>query len=214
VDNLSYSRLFWERFGGVNGDPKRFWRHFYETRLVPIFGQITGAQRILVVGCGLGLMVESVRDTGFASIWGIDSGPYIPTLWPTEVPVAIRPLLGQFDILTITDQQTRSLTNGTTFDWVVTESVMESYMPLEQAAMYDACQARLKTGVPASKVVHIVNPSFDGTRYLPDAVDLATGLLQPWAGQLMINQGCPVRTLAEWQTSRPNQTFVSFEGIS
>lgn len=215
VDTLSYSRAFWERFGGVSGDPKKFWRSYYQQRLVPIFGNITGAQRILVVGCGLGLMVESIRDTGFANIWGIDMGPYMPTLWPAQVPAAIQPLLANRDIRTVTTQQLRTLANNSAvFDWVVTESVMESYAPTEQAAVYDACATKLGTNVPTSHVVHIVQPSFDGTRWPANAVDTTTGQFQTWAGTLMTNQGCPARTMAEWQALRTNQTFVSFEGVS
>lgn len=215
VDNLAYSRAFWGRFGGDAADPKKFWRAFYQQRLLPIFGNITGAQKILVVGCGLGLMVESIRDTGFANIWGIDMGPYAPTLWPSEVPAAIQPLLAQRDIRTVTAQQLRALANNNaTFDWVVTESAMEGYAPAEQAAVYDACATKLGNGVPTSHVVHIVQPGFDGTRWPPNAVDTATGEFQTWAGTMMANQGCPPRTMAEWQASRANQTFVDFAGIS
>lgn len=214
VDNLSYSRAFWERFGGVSGDPTKFWRAFYQQRLVPIFGNITGAQRILVVGCGLGLLVESIQSTGFANVWGIDSGPYMPTLWPTEVPVGTRSRLAQHDIRTVTAAQLNASLGQNSFHWIVTESVMESYAPAEQAAMYDAC-ARFKVNqAPTSQIVHIVQPSFNGTIWPANAVDVATGEFQSWAGQPMTNQGCPARTMAEWQASRPDQTFISFEGVS
>ena len=53
----------------------QWWRRLYEQRIVPVFGNITGAQRILVTDCGLSLLVSAVQETGFANIWGIDRSP-------------------------------------------------------------------------------------------------------------------------------------------
>src|SRR5215212_5132222 len=162
----TYGDLGTAGLGSTFAGDATWWRRYYEQRIVPTFGTITGAQRILVVGCGLGRLVEAVQATGFANIWGIDSSSYVASLWP-----ASHPRLAQLDIRTATDQQIRTLTGGTTFDWIITESVVEGYPPAEQAAVYTACEARLTRNTPLSHVVHIVYPDVDLTHWPPNALE-------------------------------------------
>lgn len=208
-------QTFQRTYGDLNGSglgstfagDAAWWRRYYEQRIVPVFGNISGAQRILVVGCGLGLLVQSVQATGFANIWGIDRSPYVASLWP-----ASHPRLAQLDILTVTAQQLRSAFGQDSFHWIITESVMESYPPAEQAAVYAACERFLVRNTPLRQVVHLVYPDTDLTIWPPNALE--NGEFASWAGQPMTNPGCPARTLAEWQASRPAHTFLSMLGVA
>ena len=188
-----------------------WWRRYYQQRIVPVFGNITGAQRILVVGCGLGRLVEAVQASGFANIWGVDSSPYVASLWPTP-----HPRLAQLDVLSPTVSAGLDAAFGrNTFHWVVTESVVEGYPPAEQAALYAACEALLVNNQPLSHVTHIVYPDVDMTVWPKRQIPQPDGsaIPEPWAEQPMVNPGCPARTLQEWQTSRPAHTFLSVAGV-
>lgn len=185
-----------------------WWQRYYEQRIVPVFGTVTGAQRILVVGCGLGLLVNSINASGFATCFGIDRSSYVASLWPVS-----HPTLAQLDILTVTAAQLRSAfgNNGDTYHWIITESVAESYPPAEQAALYAACEKFLVRNTPLSHVVHLVYPDTDMTVW--PATGLENGAFASWAGTAMVTPGCPARTITEWQTSRPANTFLSMVGV-
>lgn len=214
-DQTTFQRTYGDISTGLGttfaGDAA-WWRRYYEQRIVPVLGNITGAQRILVVGCGLGLLVSSVQATGFANIWGIDRSHDVALMWP-----ASHPRLAELDVLSPTISADLNTAFGrNTFHWIVTESVMEGYPPTEQAAVYAACEGLLVANQPLSHVVHLVYPDTDMTRWpinaqipQPDG----SAIPQPWAGQPMANPGCPARTLAEWQTSRPAHTFLSMIGV-
>lgn len=184
-----------------------WWRRYYEQRIAPVFGSITGAQRILVVGCGLGLLVSAVQATGFANIWGIDRSAHVASLWP-----ASHPRLAQLDVLSPTISADLNTAFGrNTFHWIITESVIEGYPLAEQAAIYAACEALLVASQPASHVVHLVYPDTDMTRWSANALE--GGQFASWAGQPMATPGSPARTLSEWPASRPTHTFLSMIGV-
>lgn len=184
-----------------------WWRRYYEQRIVPVFGTVTGAQRILVVGCGLGLLVSAVQATGFANIWGIDRSAYVASLWP-----ATHPRLAQIDVLSNqVSQQLNTAFGQNTFHWIITESVMESYPVAEQAAVYAACEGLLVRNTPLSHVVHLVYPDTDMTVW--PVTGLENGAFASWAGTAMATPGCLARTLTEWQASRPSNTFLSMVGV-
>lgn len=219
----TYSRAFWESFGGApTTDPARFWRNLWEQRIVPAIGSVTGAQRVLFVGSGLGLGVERVIDSGFApSTWGIDNSTYIQSLWPTQARADIRPKLGALDIRTVTATQLRTLTgiNNVRFTQIITEDMISGYTQAELASTSAtvnplvACQNWLAAG---GKIIHLmmaqggVTP--DMTRWPANALE--NGEFASWAGTLMANPGSPAMTMAEWQALRsaPHQ-FVSMEGL-
>lgn len=219
----TYSRAFWESFGGApTTDPARFWRNVWEQRIVPAIGNVTGAQRILFVGCGLGLGVERVIDSGFApSTWGIDNSTYIQGLWPTQARSDIRSKLAQLDIRTVTAQQLRTLTgiNNVRFTQIITEDMISAYTQAELTSALAsvnplvACESWLAA---SGKIIHLmmaqggITP--DMTRW--PANGLENGEFATWAGTPMASPGSPAMTMAQWQALRgaPHQ-FVSMEGL-
>jgi hypothetical protein len=222
-----YSRAFWESFGGEpTTNPGKFWQSVWQQRIVPAIGNVTGAQRILFVGCGLGLGVERVIDSGFApSTWGIDSSSYIASLWPTQTRSDIRPKLANHDIRIVTAQQLRTLTgiNNVRFTQIITEDMISGYTQPELASTSAtvnplvACENWLAA---SGKIIHLMmtfgGSTPDMTRWSDRALDPATNYetFAPWAGQPMTNPGSPSMTMAQWQSLRgaPHQ-FVSMEGL-
>jgi len=214
-------------FTGLNtpnvywSDPA-WWRRYYEQKIVPAFGTVSGAQRILVVGCGMGLLVNAINNIGFATAAGIDASADVVPFWGAN-PTRFR----QRDIRanrtnSLTTQDMRAmLNNQTDVQWVITESVLECYQPAEQAAIQTACESWLARGTPTSHVVHLVYDGVDMTRWPSGRVDptTATGYAT-WSappgelGVAMANPGCPPRTIAEWQASRTGHTFLSIYGVA
>lgn len=230
-----YSRAFWESFGGApQTDPARFWRNIWEQRIVPAIGNVTGAQRVLFVGCGFGLGVERVIDSGFApSTWGIDNSAYIASLWPTQARSDIRPKMAQLDIRTVTPTQLRTLTgvNNVRFTQIITEDVLSSYTQAELASASAAVNPLMacENWLAASgKIIHLMMAQsaynadgsvVPGGGFTPDmtrwpANALENGEFASWAGTSMINPGSPSMTMVQWQALRgaPHQ-FISMEGL-
>lgn len=210
-DQTTFNRTYGDATGTGLGKTfagdATWWRRYYEQRIVPVFGNITGAQRILVVGCGLGLLVSAVQSTGFANIWGIDRSHDVALMWP-----ASHPRLAELDVLsTSISAQLNTAFGRNTFHWVITESVVEGYPPAEQAALYAACEALLVQNQPASHVVHLVHPGVDMEHWPINALE--NGEFASWAGTPMATPGCPARTMAEWQASRTTHTFLSMIGV-
>lgn len=220
-DLVGVSREYWRAFDNQHrqeGDEHSWWRKVFEQRFIPVFGMPTGAQRILIVGCGLGMLVEELGPMGN----GIDASAYVESLWPVPHPQRLRA-----DIRTVTDQQLRSAFGQNTFTFVLTQSMMECYPPgPEQQAIYAACEQVLARNVGLDHVLHLVYPSADMTKWpegaqIPDPMpDPPTpenpgggATPAPWAGQPMENPGSPPRTLEEWRATRPAHTFLSLEGI-
>ena len=226
----TYSRQFWERFKEPENNTQAFWRDLWNQRIVPAIGPVTGAQRILFVGCGLGLGVERVIDSGFApSTWGIDNSAYFQSLWPdtTQTRSDVRARLGAYDIRTVTNTQLRTLTGlgGTVrFTQIITEDILSSYTDAELASTSAsvnplvACQNWLAA---SGKIIHLIwtmgGSSPDMTKW-PEGRQIpqpdGSAIPETWAGQPMANPGSPPKTMAEWQALRPApHTFVSMEGI-
>lgn len=185
-----YSRAFWCRFQGDVEPERSWWADVAEQRVAP---EVDTRESILVVGCGLGLLLEELVDLGYEDVWGIDKGPYLPSLWKSEARADVRFKLTRADV--------RDLSSG--YDTVITESVIESYAPgQEQGEIYDACE-RL-----GGRIIHLVYPNIDMTHW-PSYAN------ESWAGEPLPSgaTGCPPRTMDEWRESRPSHTFLSLEGI-
>lgn len=234
-----YSRAFWQSFKPSQDASPRFFRDVWEQRIVPAIGNVTGAQRILFVGCGLGLGVESVIDSGFApSTWGIDNSAYMQSLWPNaaQTRADIRPKLGALDMRTATSTQLRTLTgiNNVRFTVIITEDILSSYTQVELANASAAvnplvaCQNWLAA---SGKIIHLMwtmgGSTPDMTRWPanaqisdpppnPPTPDNPGGgaTPAPWAGTPIPSPGSPAMTMGQWQALRPApHQFVGMEGI-
>lgn len=197
-DALEYGRWM-----GTFANGASMWRNMVNQKLA---GQsMLRTARILVVGCGLGLLVEGLKDEGFTRVWGLNLDDYFGSLWDQatcppgwtcEVRADVRPLLAKNDIRTITNTQMRALTgtNNIRFDVIVTEDMITSYLTSEMAAVYSACDAWLVAG---GQVRHLVTVEWDSSRYgLP---------------------GAPTWTLNQWTASlggRTNHLFQDIAGVS
>ncbi len=111
--------------------------------------------RILVVGCGFGYLIERFHDAGYANVWGIDSSDDIEARKGVE---------SRGDVLWVSDEMTgvgrvraamRNLTGDDEFDWIITESMLESYEDNEVQTILNVCEGAL-TGSDQSHIIHIV----------------------------------------------------------
>lgn len=233
-----YSRAFWQSFKSSQDASPRFFKDLWEQRIVPAIGNVTGAQRVLYVGCGLGIGVEQTLDSGFTgtSTWGIDSSAYIQSLWSTQARADVRSKLGALDIRTATSTQLRTLTgiNNVRFTVIVTEDMISGYTQAELANTSAtvnplvACQNWLAAG---GKIIHLMftkdGSTPDMTRWpanaqIPDpspnppTPDNPGGgaTPAPWAGTPITSPGSPAMTMAQWQALRPApHQFISMEGL-
>lgn len=211
------------RWNGTFANGVTSWRRLVQQRITQ--GTLNTA-RILVVGCGLGLMVEGLKDEGFSRAWGINLNDYFRSLWdqatcpvsdgtmryidpvtkvqsligpgarwPVEVRADVRPLLGQFDVRTMTTTQIGNFTGlagaQRSFDLIITEDVMTNYTPAEVEAVYAACDSKLAGG---GQVRHLVSVGWDSSAY-----GLSGGA--PW-------------DLAQWTASLGGRTNHQFQDIA
>lgn len=200
------------------------WRNMVAQKIRGLPG-VLNTTRILIVGCGMGGLVEGLKDEGFQRVWGINLNDYFGSLWdqatcpvmgadaffidpvtkaqspialgqrwPCEVRSDIRPLLGKFDIRTMTAAQVGTLTGLSgaqrAFDYIITEDVLTAYPDAEIGAVFTGCESRLASG---GRIVHLLSLGFDG-------VPLG---------------GATSRTLAQWQALRAApHSFQDIAGVS
>ncbi len=111
-------------------------------------------QRILVVGCGFGFLVEAMIDLKFHHCWGMDNSQWIAKHRATEsrsdVPILEIGILdpGLADHL-------KAETGGGSFDWVIDEHILEGYMDGEHDSLISAMNQLV---ADPSRVVHMVAP--------------------------------------------------------
>lgn len=160
-ESITYSRLFAQRVMGPPDDHLNYY-DMRVSRLSELF-TIEKSDRVLVVGCGFGFLIDAFHDAGFPNIWGIDSSPYIQANRATES----RDSTGFVDS-DIRGPQVRAklkaLTGDWIFNWIITESVMECYQDEEIGSLLDAVEVVLDADNGLRNAVHLVvadNPEFD-----------------------------------------------------
>jgi hypothetical protein len=126
--------------------------------------------RILIAGCGFGYGIQAFKDAGFPDTFGIDKSPHIQNNKSTQGPNGIV-LVGEDVTGGGAKNALRNATGDDEFDWVLTESVLESYDNTDpvMSALLDASQAGVyrqftpPQGNEAWRVIHLVaaNPELD-----------------------------------------------------
>lgn len=223
----TYSRVGWRYFRGpdrewgypvtpgwkpeLGRDPLQHPDHplnEYRHRVERVRAQfpIADDSRVLVLGCGSGFLPETFIWNGIqvGRVCGADPSSYIQANIVEEAHALMQgKVINRSMQLGATNPQMRGSLRaaapdvanfGTTaefFDFVITESVLESYTAAERTpAFYDTLQSYLKAGLPASNVIHIVCDGWDAAS----------------------DGGSPAMTLEEWAATRPQNSWVSYNG--
>jgi hypothetical protein len=145
-------------------------------------------QRIVILGCGPGaFLVEALKVRGLPNCWGVDSSPWVEG----RKAVASEGVVWvSADFTGNIANALRQATGDRGFDWIVTESVLESYNDNEIQVGLNSCEGlRMSPQVPMSQIVHLVfTPPFD-----------EPGLFNE-------------KTMAQWKAMRPEHTWMNALG--
>jgi hypothetical protein len=145
------------------------------------------AHRVVVLGCGPGgFLVEALKLRGFPNCWGVDSSPWVEG----------RKAIASGGVIWLNADFTgnignalRQMTGDNDFDWVVTESVLESYDDNEVTVGLNSCEGLRNPQTPMSHIIHIVfTPPFDEPS--------------------LFNE----KSMAQWKAMRPAHTWMNGEG--
>lgn len=145
--------------------------------------------RIIVVGCGFGFLIEVLAGRGYTNTFGIDSSSDIESKKGVEasgdIVLVSEEMNGTGRVKAVLRQQT----GDDEFDWIVTESVMESYDDSDVQVICNVCEGGLYNTHTFANIIHMVFeppwPKFPG----------------------VFNE----KTLAEWKAMRPAHTWVSLD---
>lgn len=186
---VGYGRVWAQRVEGpYDDDLTRFNRR--AANFISLF-QIQAPDRILVEGCGFGFLIEAFKAASCPNCFGVESSPYVVTEKDSEAdPNSI-----------VVESDTRGgealkteLTNKTgdsSFDWVITECLLESYDDVDLNNLLDAAEEALDKTKSKSNVIHLVMSVQDPAK--PDR---------------SINPIFNQKTLAEWRAVRPDHSWV------
>lgn len=169
---------------------------------------IQPSSRILVLGCGSGFLPEVfiwwkmqngiAQATAQSQVAGIDNSTYIQQNITAEAhPLMLSPtrvvgrsLLDGTGVVQMRNAL-RNLAGGSEFfDFVITESVIESYTAAERTNFLNKCETYKTAAAPLSHVIHIACDGWDAS---------ADG-------------GSPAMTLEEWAATRPSHSWISYLG--
>lgn len=213
--------------------PINEYRHRVE-RLVAQF-PILPTSRILVAGAGIGLLPETfiwwlmqngrTQAQAQAQVAGLDTSTWIQSSLGAEAHPLMSGKVVNRSMLVSTAAQSNPQRNALnaawggsfTGDFMIIESVDESYTDAERTAAYYAAQESfIAAGRSRANVIHIAAPDWDGRGYwtfadvpLPDGGTERVWTWNLWpAGQ----GGAPPKTLDEWAATRPQHSWVSYYG--
>jgi hypothetical protein len=148
------------------------------------------ANRILIAGAGLGFLIETMKLVGFTNTFGIDASPWCQqqkatvnsgvVLVNADFNSAVNSLKNAFN----------AATGGRDFNWIISESVLESYENGEITAITNNIPQLLANGMPNSRIIHIVyTPPFNS---VPG----------------VFNE----KTMAQWKAMAPTHTWMNAAG--
>lgn len=183
--------------------PLNEYRHRVE-RLVAQF-PILPTSRIIVLGGGFGFLSEAFvwwqRSQGQTEadaqrrICGMDNSQFIQGKLATEAHALMQGRMVNQSLLDGTGvgkvrNALRNLTGSEFFDFVITESVCESFTAIERTDFLDKCETYRASTTPLTNIIHIACDGWD-----------ASGV-----------GGSPAMTLEEWAATRPAHSWASYHG--
>lgn len=145
--------------------------------------------RVLIVGAGMGFLIETLKLVGFLNVYGLDNSPWCQAqkasvnsgvvLINADFTGSVNSLKNAFN----------SATGGRDFRWIITESVLESFNDNELSVILAQGPNLLTSGSPTSHIIHLV--------YCP-----------PFDEPGVFNE----KTMAQWKAMAPTQTWMNAEG--
>lgn len=191
-------------------------------RLVALLG-IQPSHRIIVLGCGLGFLPETfiwwkmrngiAQATAQSQVVGVDNSQFIQGNVAAEAHALMQGRIVNRSLLDGTTtagmrNALRTLAGGSEFfDWVITESVIESYTDAERPNFLTACESyQRNTGATTKNLARVVHFVFDVLTE-PDGTPQPSQSWDP-----VPDGGAPNRTLAAWAQTRPQNSWVSAYG--
>lgn len=153
---------------------------------------LVATDRILIVGCGFGYLIEALKDRGYPLTFGIDSSSDIESRKGVEARGDVVLVSEDMNGTGRTKNQLRQNTGDDEFDWIVTETMLESYDDAEIQTILNVIEGGLYAQHSFDHALHLVMDVRDPARP-DDSIDPA------------FNQ----KTLAEWNAMRPAHTWIS-----
>lgn len=140
--DLTYSRQFFEQ------------DDLFKVRAQNLINnlQLQESADILVIGCGLGFLMEELKVLGM-NVWGVDNSQYIQSMKNKE-----KVLVPIYNISATSDSFVNSVRNAAGamwFDVVVTEDMLTSHDSYD--VIFSNCEQILNPSSPKTNIVHIVD---------------------------------------------------------
>ncbi len=165
---------------------------------------ISAGSRSLVVGCGLGFLMEVAYDAGVPpdNFWGTDTSSYIQTLKNTDSRADVRQRILNINILSPTasnDLKSAGASPNGKFNWVISDLVVESLWDIDP-----------QTSQPVNEITNFLN-ACDSLRSGPG------GVVHVFASKLdEYNQNSKMHWEYRdwWKDKRPTHWWVDVHGWS
>ena len=176
--------------------------YFYTFRVQKLIGlfPILTTDRILVIGSGIGYIIEAFRDVGYTLAFGLE--PHVPLQdrLASEARGDVITVEKTFGANTIPNIQAEcvALTGASTFRWLITDEIMQRYSNANLTFLANDAPIFLEGGQPETNIINLVVP----TRYRLDDNQ------QPILSEPLFDPDYFFRTMAEYQAIVPNQTVV------
>lgn len=155
----------------------------------------TVTDRVLIAGSALGWSIDALVALGYPNVVGLDNSTYMDThpsrssakpfrkadmATGASIRNTVRAAFGELGFTG----------NNRDPEWIITESVLESFTDAEIETILDGCEALLD-GTDVSRCVHVVTPG-------------------PFGAGVPFND----KTIAEWQVIRPAHTWIDYDDIA